>query len=90
MPALHPRVQAIATNLTAMSGLGVPIVTVVVGEGGSGGALGIAMGNRIGGWKVLRTESSAIGTHLQRLDCVLPTLRLLAWSQACCRVRTMA
>jgi acetyl-CoA carboxylase alpha subunit len=26
----------------------VPIVTVVIGEGGSGGALGIAMGNRVG------------------------------------------
>ena len=40
--------EAIATNLTAMAGLTVPIVTVVIGEGGSGGALGIAMGNRIG------------------------------------------
>jgi len=33
--------EAIATNLTAMAGLTVPIVTVVTGEGGSGGALGI-------------------------------------------------
>merc|ERR1719230_473049 len=40
--------EAIATNLTAMAGLKVPIVTVVVGEGGSGGALAIAMGNKIG------------------------------------------
>ena len=40
--------EAIATNLTAMAGLSVPIVTLVIGEGGSGGALGIGMGNKIG------------------------------------------
>jgi acetyl-CoA carboxylase beta subunit len=40
--------EAIATNLTAMAGLKVPIVTIVVGEGGSGGALGIGMGNVVG------------------------------------------
>eukprot|EP00421_Protoceratium_reticulatum_P012749 CAMPEP_0168387574 /NCGR_PEP_ID=MMETSP0228-20121227/16014_1 /TAXON_ID=133427 /ORGANISM="Protoceratium reticulatum, Strain CCCM 535 (=CCMP 1889)" /LENGTH=1281 /DNA_ID=CAMNT_0008400811 /DNA_START=61 /DNA_END=3906 /DNA_ORIENTATION=+ len=40
--------EAIATNLTAMAGLKVPIITVVVSEGGSGGALAIAMGNKIG------------------------------------------
>lgn len=40
--------EAIATNLSAMSGLRVPIVTLLVGEGGSGGALGIGMGNAIG------------------------------------------
>lgn len=40
--------EAIATNLTVMAGLKVPIVTVLVGEGGSGGALGICMGNSIG------------------------------------------
>ena len=31
-----------------MGGLKVPIVTIIVGEGGSGGALAIAMGNKIG------------------------------------------
>jgi len=40
--------EAIATNLTTMAGLRVPIVTLVVGEGGSGGALAIGMGNKIG------------------------------------------
>jgi acetyl-CoA carboxylase carboxyl transferase alpha subunit len=39
--------EAIATNLTAMAGLTVPIITLMVGEGGSGGALGICMGNYI-------------------------------------------
>ena len=40
--------EAIATNLTIMAGLKVPIITLLVGEGGSGGALGIGMGNYIG------------------------------------------
>jgi acetyl-CoA carboxylase carboxyl transferase subunit alpha len=35
--------EAIAVNLREMAKLGVPIVTVVIGEGGSGGALGIAV-----------------------------------------------
>ena len=38
---------AIATNLKEMASLKVPIITVVIGEGGSGGALGISVGNRI-------------------------------------------
>ena len=40
--------EAIATNLSAMASLRTPIVTLVIGEGGSGGALGLAMGNAIG------------------------------------------
>ncbi len=39
--------QAIAYNLMIMSGLKVPIVCVVIGEGGSGGALGIGVGDRL-------------------------------------------
>src|SRR5580704_19752885 len=39
--------EAIAQNLREMSRLGVPIIVVVIGEGGSGGALGVAVGNRI-------------------------------------------
>lgn len=39
--------EALATNLLKMASLKVPMVTVVLGEGGSGGALAIAMGNRI-------------------------------------------
>mmetsp|Transcript_6589 Transcript_6589/g.8913 ORF Transcript_6589/g.8913 Transcript_6589/m.8913 type:complete len:1331 (-) Transcript_6589:113-4105(-) len=40
--------EAIATNLVEMAGLKVPMVTVVLGEGGSGGALAIGMGNKVG------------------------------------------
>ncbi len=39
--------EAIARNLREMAGFGVPIVCVVIGEGGSGGALAISVGNRI-------------------------------------------
>ncbi|MGH8301790.1 MAG: acetyl-CoA carboxylase carboxyltransferase subunit alpha [Steroidobacteraceae bacterium] len=39
--------EAIARNLFEMSVLSVPIVTVVTGEGGSGGALGIGVGDRL-------------------------------------------
>ncbi len=35
--------EAIAANLVAMAGLKVPIISVVIGEGGSGGALGIGV-----------------------------------------------
>jgi acetyl-CoA carboxylase carboxyl transferase subunit alpha len=39
--------EAIARNLRAMASLATPIVAVVTGEGGSGGALAIGMGNRV-------------------------------------------
>ncbi|HET6452794.1 MAG TPA: acetyl-CoA carboxylase carboxyltransferase subunit alpha [Armatimonadota bacterium] len=39
--------EAIARNMREMSLLRVPVVVVVVGEGGSGGALGIAVGNKV-------------------------------------------
>ncbi len=39
--------EAIAYNLQEMATLTVPIVVIVIGEGGSGGALGIAVGDRI-------------------------------------------
>ena len=39
--------EAIARNLLEMSRLHTPIVCVIIGEGGSGGALGLAVGDRI-------------------------------------------
>ncbi len=39
--------EAIARNLFEMSGLKIPIITTVLGEGGSGGALAIAVSDRI-------------------------------------------
>jgi acetyl-CoA carboxylase carboxyl transferase subunit alpha len=39
--------EAIAVNLREMSRLKTPIVCIVIGEGGSGGALGIGVGDRL-------------------------------------------
>src|SRR5690349_21693704 len=54
-PAAYPGIEseergvaeAIALNLREMALLNVPIVVLVCGEGGSGGALGIAVGDRV-------------------------------------------
>ncbi|RQV96144.1 MAG: acetyl-CoA carboxylase carboxyltransferase subunit alpha [Calditrichaeota bacterium] len=56
--------EAIAYNLFAMSHLPVPIINVVIGEGASGGALGIGVGDRIlmmeNGWySVISPEGCA-------------------------------
>lgn len=39
--------EAIARNMMEMSALQTPIIVVVVGEGGSGGAIGIAVGDKV-------------------------------------------
>ena len=39
--------EAIARNLYEMSDLSVPVICIVIGEGGSGGALAIGVGNRV-------------------------------------------
>jgi acetyl-CoA carboxylase carboxyl transferase subunit alpha len=39
--------QAIALNLREMMSLGVPLIAIVIGEGGSGGALGIGVADRV-------------------------------------------
>ena len=54
-PGAYPGIQAeergqaeaIARNLKEMSALNVPIITFVIGEGGSGGALGIGVANKV-------------------------------------------
>lgn len=54
-PAAYPGIdseergvaEAIATNLREMAMLRVPVIVIVSGEGGSGGALGLAVGDRI-------------------------------------------
>ncbi|MCR5415511.1 MAG: acetyl-CoA carboxylase carboxyl transferase subunit alpha [Pseudobutyrivibrio sp.] len=44
---MYGQSQAISGNLAAMSTLKVPVITIVTGEGSSGGALGIAVANRV-------------------------------------------
>ncbi|MDP4154627.1 MAG: acetyl-CoA carboxylase carboxyl transferase subunit alpha, partial [Bacillota bacterium] len=39
--------EAIAKNLVEMAGLTVPVICIVIGEGGSGGALALGVGNQI-------------------------------------------
>ena len=39
--------EAIARNIYEMSALSVPVLSIVVGEGGSGGALALAVGNQV-------------------------------------------
>ena len=39
--------QAIAENLTTLMGLQTPVVSVLIGEGGSGGALALALSDRV-------------------------------------------
>ncbi|SHJ80523.1 acetyl-CoA carboxylase carboxyltransferase subunit alpha [Tepidibacter formicigenes] len=39
--------EAIAKNLFEMSGLKIPIISIVIGEGGSGGALGLGVSNKV-------------------------------------------
>ena len=39
--------EAIAQNLREMSRLTVPVIVVIIGEGGSGGALALGVGNRV-------------------------------------------
>jgi len=43
----HGQGEAIAVNLREMSRLGVPVIAIVIGEGGSGGALGLGVANRV-------------------------------------------
>lgn len=42
----RPQGEAIAVNLREMFGLRVPVISLVIGEGGSGGALAIGCANR--------------------------------------------
>ena len=43
----HGQAEAIAHNIQAMFSLRVPVVCIIIGEGASGGALGIAIGDRV-------------------------------------------
>ncbi len=45
--------EAIARNILEMTRLKVPIITVIIGEGASGGALGIGVGDKVLCWKIL-------------------------------------
>jgi len=50
--------QAIAENLTEMMTLKTPIISIIIGEGGSGGALGLAVANEV--WMLENSTYSVI------------------------------
>ncbi|MBI2461940.1 MAG: acetyl-CoA carboxylase carboxyltransferase subunit alpha [Candidatus Rokubacteria bacterium] len=64
--------EAIARNLREMTALGVPIVVLVTGEGGSGGALALGVGDR-----VLMLEH-AVYSVISPEGCAAEILRLTA------------
>ncbi len=76
---------AIAENLLAMTGLRVPIVAVVIGEGGSGGALAIGLADRVlmlenAIYTVISPESAAVilWKEKERMKEAAEALRLTA------------
>lgn len=50
--------ESIATNLMEMMNLRVPVISVLIGEGGSGGALGLAVANEV--WMMQNSMFSVI------------------------------
>lgn len=50
--------QAIAESISEMMGLTVPVISIIIGEGGSGGALGLAVANQV--WMLERSVYSVI------------------------------
>ncbi|MBI4512416.1 MAG: acetyl-CoA carboxylase carboxyltransferase subunit alpha [Deltaproteobacteria bacterium] len=83
--------EAIAKNLEVMSTLRTPIVTTVIGEGGSGGALALGVGDRIimleyaiysvispeGCASILWKDQSKVATAAEELKLTAPDLRRL-------------
>jgi hypothetical protein len=61
MPKSAARLKAIAFNLREMTKLTVPVIVTVIGEGGSGGALAIGVGDQI-----LMLENAIYSGHLTR------------------------
>lgn len=77
--------EAIAFNLREMSRLSVPVIVTVIGEGGSGGALGLGVGNRVymleNSWySVISPESCAaiIWRDSGKADLAAAALKLTA------------
>ena len=78
--------QAIAENLVAMSGLKTPILSVLIGEGGSGGALALAVADRVwmlenAVYSVISPEgcASILWKDAGKADEAAQRLKLTAW-----------
>lgn len=77
--------QAIAENIRDMFTLSVPVVVVIIGEGGSGGALGIGVGDKVlifeyGYYSVISPEGCAaiLWKDAARREDAAKTLKLTA------------
>ncbi len=60
--------EAIARNLVEMAGLTVPVICIVIGEGGSGGALALGVGIISTCWRIPRTLSSPLKARPPSLE----------------------
>jgi acetyl-CoA carboxylase carboxyl transferase alpha subunit len=81
----HGIAQALAQNLMTMAGLPVPTVAVVIGEGGSGGALALAVTDRVlmqehAFYSVISPEAAAVILYrdVSRAPEVAAALKLTA------------
>ena len=77
--------EAIAHNLTEMMGLKVPVISVLIGEGGSGGALALAVSDRVwmlenAVYSVISPEgcASILWKDAAKADVAAESLRLTA------------
>src|SRR5206468_9682187 len=77
--------EAIARNLREMSRLPVPVIAVCIGEGGSGGALALGVGNQVlmlenAVYSVISPESCAaiIYRHASKAERAAAALRVTA------------
>ena len=78
--------QAIAENLAALSGLKVPVLSIVIGEGGSGGALALAVADQVwmlenAVYSVLSPEgfASILWKDSSRAQEAAEAMKLRAW-----------
>ena len=60
--------EAIARNLMEMSDLKVPIIAIIIGEGGSGGALALAVADRVWMLEILSMPFSAQKALLHSME----------------------
>ncbi|AKZ66071.1 acetyl-CoA carboxylase carboxyl transferase subunit alpha [Candidatus Palibaumannia cicadellinicola] len=78
--------EAIATNLREMSGLRVPVISTVIGEGGSGGALAIGVGDKINmlqysTYSVISPEgcASILWKNVDKAPIAAEAMRISSW-----------
>src|SRR5699024_10298731 len=81
--------EAIARNLMEMSGLTVPIICIVIGEGGSGGALALGVGDHLhmlenSTYSVISPEGAAalLWKDSKRAQDAAETMRITALDKA--------